>query len=51
VNGGFIAWINPKSEGGRESHGERRHIILRCMGRGERAITVVNITVNILDRT
>jgi hypothetical protein len=43
--------INPKSEGGRESHGERRHIILRDMGRGERAITVVNqVTVSILDR-
>jgi len=44
--------INPKSEGGREGHGKRRHIILRSMGRGERAITIMNqITVSILDRT
>jgi hypothetical protein len=44
--------INSKSEGGRESHGESRYIILRSMGRGERAITVVNkVTVSILDRT
>jgi hypothetical protein len=39
--------INPKSEGGRESHGERRYIILGSLGRREGPI----ITVGILGRT